>query len=208
MGTQNFYVYIFTALIFIISPGMDTVFVLNKAIAQGKRSGIHAAIGINAGILVHTLLGALGLSLLIAQSEFALGLLKYCGGFYLVYTGVLKLKNAGTSLSLNRHPEKKAVGNDFWSGFLTNTLNPKVALFFLTFFPRFIAPDQIDKPLPFILLGITYTLMGIIWYLFLSLFASSFSKKILARKNAGASLEILSGFIFILMGLYIAWPSP
>lgn len=140
MGTQNFYVYIFTALIFIISPGMDTVFVLNKAIAQGKRSGIHAAIGINAGILVHTLLGALGLSLLIAQSEFALGLLKYCGGFYLVYTGVLKLKNAGTSLSLNRHPEKKAVGNDFWSGFLTNHIKSESCIILFDIFPAVHCP--------------------------------------------------------------------
>ena len=204
MGIENFITFMITALFFIMTPGIDTVFVLNKSIGQGRKSGVYAVLGISAGVLTHTFFAALGLSMLIAKSVFFFILIKYVGAVYLIYLGFLKLKNKRDFFPTGANKVKRNSQNDFWSGFLTNTLNPKVALFFLAFFPQFIEADQMDNPIPFLYLGITYALIGIIWFLFLTLFASVFSQKLKGNLKSGYWLNKLSGLVFIIMGIKIA----
>ena len=201
MGIENFVTFMVTTLLFIMTPGMDTIFVLNKSIGQGRKSGVYATLGVNTGVLSHTLLAALGLSVLISQSVFALTIIKYSGAVYIIYIGFLNLRNKKGVGEIQPHKKAKS---DFWSGFLTNTLNPKVALFFLALFPQFIEPTQIKNPIPFILLGCTYAVIGIIWYLILTMFASGFSQKIKNNPNVGIWLNKLSGIVFMLMGILIA----
>ncbi|NRR91804.1 LysE family translocator [Winogradskyella undariae] len=205
MGIENFITFIFTAFIFVITPGIDTVFVLNKSISQGKKSGIHAALGINSGVLAHTLFAALGLSVLISKSDYAFTIIKYSGAVYLLYMGISSLINNKSLITSesNKNLQTKRK-SDFWSGFITNLLNPKVALFFLALFPQFINPNDLENPIPFILLGITFSAIGIIWYLSLTLFAGLFSQKFQENPKAGLWLNKISGCIFILMGLMIA----
>lgn len=205
MGVINFTTFIVTALLFIITPGIDTVFVLNKSINNGKKSGIQASFGINTGILVHTAFAALGISVLISKSVIALIALKYIGALYLIYLGILSIKSKTELLSKPKENDQvKVAKSDFWSGFMTNTLNPKVALFFLAFFPQFINPTQIENPVPFFILGITYAVMGIIWYSGLTFFASSFSNKIKNNPKSGIWMNRVSGTVFILMGILMA----
>lgn len=205
MGIENLITFMVTALFFIMTPGMDTVFVLNKSIGQGRKSGVYATLGVNAGVLTHTLFAALGFSIIIAKSAYAFTTIKYVGAIYLIFLGVMKLKTKKDFLILKDKNQKQATGkNDFWSGFLTNTLNPKVALFFLAFFPQFITPNQIENPVPFIFLGLTYALIGMIWYITLTLFASVFSQKIKNNPTIGKWLNKLSGVVFIAMGIKIA----
>ena len=205
MGIENFFGFFITAVFFTMTPGMDTVFVLNKSIGQGRKSGIYATFGINAGVLTHTLFAALGLSVLLSKSEYGFTIIKFLGAIYLIYLGFVKFRNREDFLpneTKNKvHKDKK---NDFWSGFLTNTLNPKVALFFLAFFPQFINPTQIENPMPFIALGMTYALIGVLWYLLLTLFASAFSQKIKNNPRVGYWLNKLSGIVFIIIGIKIA----
>src|SRR5699024_7195420 len=138
MGIENFYSFIISTIFFIMTPGMDTVFVLNKSIAEGKKSGIYASLGVNSGIIIHTLIRALGLAILIASTPMALIAIKYCGAAYLVYTGIITLiKRKKQTLSLN-NKTNKGKHSSYLSGLITNTLNPKVALVFLAFFPQFI----------------------------------------------------------------------
>lgn len=204
MGIENLMTFMITALLFIITPGIDTIFVLNKSVSQGRKSGIYAALGINAGILTHTFFAALGLSVIIAKSAFALILIKYLGAAYLIYLGYLKFKNKKTLFPTHTENVSKHSKNEFWTGFVTNTLNPKVALFFLAFFPQFIEAKQINNPIPFLLLGVTYALIGVAWFLFLSLFASIFSQKIQSNQKSSFWMNKLSGLIFIIMGIHIA----
>ncbi|WP_117884833.1 LysE family translocator [Aureibaculum luteum] len=205
MGIENFITFIVTALFFIMAPGIDTVFVLNKSIEQGRESGVKATLGVSTGVLTHTFFAALGLSVLLANSSFAFTIIKYVGAVYLIYLGVLKLKTRGELLPKTEEINtKKKTKSAFWSGFLTNTLNPKVALFFLAFFPQFINPAQIQNPIPFIMLGFTYAVIGIVWFLCLTLFASIFSSKIRNNPKVGLWLNRFSGLVFILMGIKIA----
>ncbi len=202
MGVENLIAFMITALFFIMTPGIDTVFVLNKSIGQGRKSGIYATLGINAGVLVHAFFAALGLSVLIAKSAFTLSLIKFLGGAYLIYLGFLKMKDKKDFFSTDIKNENSK--NDFWAGFITNTLNPKVALFFLAFFPQFIEANKLNNPIPFLFLGITYALIGIVWFLILTIFASVFSQKLKRNPKSGYWLNKLSGLVFIIMGIKIA----
>jgi len=205
MGIINFTTFIVTALLFIITPGIDTVFVLNKSINNGRKSGFQASIGVNTGVLVHTAIGALGISVLISKSVIALIALKYLGALYLVYLGVMSIKSKSKLITKTVEGEPiKVAKNDFWSGFITNTLNPKVALFILAFFPQFINPTQIENPIPFFILGLTFAIMGVFWYSGLTVFASFFSDKIKNNPNSGILLNRVSGIVFILMAILMA----
>jgi RhtB (resistance to homoserine/threonine) family protein len=205
MGLENFLTFVITALIFIMTPGIDTVFILNKSIGEGKKAGIYSTLGINTGILVHTLFAALGLSLIIAKSAIAFAVIKYLGAAYLIYLGISKLVSKATIVEAG---DKQKVPHSNWqnfiAGLITNVLNPKVALFFLAFFPQFINPKAIDNPVPFFILGVTYAFMGVIWLAMLTVFASTFSKKLMRNPKASNWLNKGSGIVFILMGLKIA----
>jgi threonine/homoserine/homoserine lactone efflux protein len=206
MGIVNPLTFTITALFFIMTPGIDTIFILNKTIGQGKKAGIYAALGINSGVLFHTVFAALGLSLIVAKSVIAFAVLKYLGAAYLIYLGITKLISNPTMLNAKGLVEKKGTNKrNFFSGVITNILNPKVALFFLAFFPQFIKTGSMTNPVPFIILGITYAAIGVCWFLALSLFASTFSHKFINNSKATVWLNKFSGIVFILMGLRVAF---
>ena len=206
MGIINYLTFVITAFIFIITPGIDTIFILNKSIAQGKKAGIYSLLGLNTGVLGHTLFAALGLSLIIAKSVIAFSVIKYLGAAYLIYLGVSKLLSNESLLDVDPLLEKGSDSNrkNFVSGFFTNILNPKVALFFLAFFPQFIAPELINDPKPFIILGLTCAVIGSLWFLLLTLFAAYFSSYFKEHPKSGNWLNKITGLAFVGMGLKIA----
>lgn len=206
MGIINYLTFVITAFIFIITPGIDTIFILNKSIAQGKKAGIYSLLGLNTGVLGHTLFAAMGLSLIIAKSVVAFSVIKYLGAAYLIYLGVSKLFSKESLLDIDPLVEKVSDSNrqNFVSGFFTNILNPKVALFFLAFFPQFIAPELINDPKPFIILGLTCAVIGSLWFLLLTLFASYFSSYFKEHPKSGNWLNKITGLAFVGMGLKIA----
>ena len=185
-------------------PGLDTIFTLNKSIGQGKKTGIYTTLGINTGVLVHTLFVALGLSLVVAQLALAFSVLKYLGAAYLVYLGVQKLLMKQPLVQLDGAPQRGSNRQHFVSGVVTNVLNPKVALFFLAFFPQFITPEALSKPQPFLLLGLMYAAVGILWFCVLTVFAAYFSARVTQSPAASTWLNRLSGVAFLLMGLKVA----
>lgn len=203
-GIENIEVFLFTAFIFIITPGIDTVFVLNKSISQGKKAGIYSSLGINGGILIHTLFASLGLSLIIAKSATAFMILKYVGALYLIYMGIMSFKNNRKIDIKTTKKQELSNKKHFLSGLITNTLNPKVALFFMVFFPQFITKSSIENPIPFIILGIIYAFIGIVWFLILTYFSSIFAIKLRGNKIFNSWLNKISGGVYILMGVKTA----
>lgn len=206
MGIENFIAFFVATLLFVLTPGIETVFLINKSISQGRRSGVYTSFGLNTGALVHTLFGALGLSIMVAKSALFFALIKYLGAAYLVYLGVVKvMSQKGLITETNEEQKKNSAKSNFASGFITNILNPKVALFFIAFFPQFISPTEIENPVPFIIMGVIYAVMTTIWYLILTSFAGMFSTKIKENEKIGVRLNKVSGAIFVLMGLQIAF---
>ncbi len=129
--------FIIASIALILTPGPDIVYVLTRGIANGKWAGVISAIGVTVGILAHTLAASLGLAVLLTTSIYLFWALKMVGGAYLIYLGYQMIKNKNAfefSGCQNEFDLKKC----FIQGFLSNVLNPKVALFFVAFLPQFV----------------------------------------------------------------------
>ncbi|WP_373684609.1 LysE family translocator [Ramlibacter montanisoli] len=165
---QNLVLFIAAGLLLNLTPGPDVLYIVSNALRSGARAGVVAGLGITAGCFVHVFAAAVGVSALLAASATAFTVLKWVGAAYLVYVGVRLLLARVPSVGWGEseaEPQRwgslrspPAYGNRsllavFRGGFLTNVLNPKVAIFFLAFVPQFIAPDTEHKALAFVLLG-------------------------------------------------------
>ena len=127
------------AVVLAITPGPGIAYVVARTVVGGRAEGLASCIGTGLGGLLHVLAAALGLSLLVAESALAFGLLKYLGAAYLVYLGVRLLRRREIALVL---PQVSAQGaaRALREGILVEALNVKTALFFLAFLPQFVAP--------------------------------------------------------------------
>jgi threonine/homoserine/homoserine lactone efflux protein len=205
LGIHDFGLFVVAGLLLNITPGPDMAYIVARSAALGWRAGAVAALAISAGCFVHIAAAALGVSALIAASALAFSLLKWAGAAYLVYIGIAMLRTGaappGTPAArVERATSLRAV---FWQGFLTNALNPKVALFFLAFLPQFIRADAPSKPLAFVALGLVFNLNSAIWNLAVAAFAARLAA---TRPYARARLWLQRaiGGLFILLGLRLA----
>lgn len=203
-GILNFWTFVATAAFFVITPGGDTLFVLNKSIGQGRKAGLFSTLGINAGLLIHTLAAALGVSVLITNSALAFALLKYAGAAYLVYLGVVKLVVKAKPFVATVDTVQQSQRQHFTSGLLTNLFNPQVAVFVLAFFPQFVNPQQTTNPVPFLVLGLTQSLLCFVWFSLLVIGSANFARAFKKNPHAENYLNKASSFFFIGMGVRIA----
>lgn len=204
-GIVNYQAFLVSALIFAITPGLDTAFVLNKAFGSGRKAALAGACGVNAGILVHTAVGALGLSAVLAASAQAFALIKYAGAAYLIYLGVRALiSKSNASRFVDEASAPQSTISSFKDGLIANVLNPKVALFVLAFFPQFIDSAYAQGPRPFLVLGVSYALVGLAWYLCLAWFAGYLGESLRRKPGFETWLNRMSGVVFILLGAKIA----
>ena len=203
---QNFSVFLMSSIIFILTPGLDTIFVLNRTITQGKIAGIVSSAGIAIGVLFHTMLATLGISLIIAQEPSLFTTIKLAGAGYLIFLGILSLK-APTKLLSENHvlpTSKEKPSRTFLLALMTNILNPKVAIFFIAFFPQFVIPGSTDTRVEFLTLGSIYAILSFIWLSCLSLFLMSLSNQMVQSPKVQFVIQKLSGVIFIGLGAKIA----
>ncbi len=204
-GILDYQAFLISALVFAITPGLDTAFVLNKALGTGRKAALAGACGVNAGILVHTAVGALGLSAVLATSAQAFAVIKYAGAAYLVYLGIRALMaKSDTARFVHGAPQAESVFKSFEAGLIANVLNPKVALFVLAFFPQFIDPTYAAGPRPFLVLGVSYAAVGLIWYLCLAWFAGGLGETLRQKPMFETWMNRASGIVFILLGAKIA----
>ncbi|MBB3113963.1 RhtB (resistance to homoserine/threonine) family protein [Paenibacillus phyllosphaerae] len=200
-GIMNFEVFVFTALLLNLTPGTDTMYIVSRSISQGRKAGMYSALGISAGVVVHTLLAAFGLSVVLMQSALLFNVIKIAGAIYLAYLGIRMLLTKST-VQEQRTLAKQSNRKIFLQGMITNVTNPKVALFFLAFLPQFIHTEAgAGNPLPFIILGLTFTLTGGIWCLITAYFSSMATTKLRGNAKLSTMLNRLTGIVFIAMSI-------
>jgi threonine/homoserine/homoserine lactone efflux protein len=206
LGTRDLSLFVATGLLLNITPGADTLFILGRSAAQGFRGGVLAALGIGAGCLVHITAAALGISALLTASAAAFAAVKLIGAAYLAYLGVSLLRKSSNSPS----PSPSAVlpliaGKQiFWQGFLTNALNPKVAIFFLALLPQFISFDATNKPLAMLFLGVLFDFNGTLWNIFVAFTASRLARQFRHASALSTWLNRTVGVLFIYFGIRLA----
>lgn len=164
--TQHLLLFIAAGWLLNLTPGPDVLYIVTHSLRSGARAGIVAGLGITAGCFVHIFAAALGVSALLATSAMAFTVLKYVGAAYLLWVGVKILLAKAPEHSPDLVAEAAAaqprrLRDVFVGGFLTNVLNPKVAIFFLAFVPQFIAPETDNKAWAFVLLGVIFNLNAV-----------------------------------------------
>src|SRR5271167_2099108 len=139
LGIHDLWLFVLAGLLLNITPGPDTLYIVGRSSTQGARAGAVAALGIGAGALVHICAAALGLSAILAASATAFNTVKIIGAVYLLYVGIGLIRSAAAIAAPPIATERRlaSLRGIFLQGFLTNVLNPKVALFFLAFLPQF-----------------------------------------------------------------------
>ncbi len=205
-GIIHFETFLIAGILLNLTPGNDTIFILSRSIAQGKKAGIMSVLGIATGSLVHTTLAALGMSVIIAKSIVFFNIIKYAGAAYLVYIGYKMLTDRSQlNTETNMAGKKTDLKRIYRDAVITNVLNPKVALFFIAFLPQFIDPAFENTILPFMLLGISFTITGTIWCLILAGFASIISNKLKRNKKLSFYINKTCGAVLIALGIKVAF---
>jgi len=207
-GTQNLGLFLVAALVLNATPGVDLLLTLSRTLQGGLRAGFATALGIISGCVIHTLAAALGLAALLAASALAFTVIKWIGAAYLLWLALGMLKAALVTPDA-RPAAAPAVSTPapwrtmYFQGFLTNVLNPKVALFFLALLPQFIAADAPSKPLAFLFLGAVFIVNGAL-FLFAIVLAANFVRRVAAGSAVRRVLNGGGGLLFALLAARLA----
>ena len=200
---SRLYAFIGVATVLTILPGADMALITRNVLVVGRRRTMGTIVGICLGCVLHATASALGLSAVLATSATAFNVLKTMGAAYLVWIGIQSIREAGKPpVPAARGPAHGGFG-PFLQGFLTNILNPKVAVFYLTFLPQFIAPGEpvLRRSL---LLASLHIAIGFVWLATYAWFVDRIGG-VLTRPTVKAWLERVTGGLLIALGARLAW---
>lgn len=223
-GVHDIWLFVASGLLLNITPGPDMLYIIARSTTRGVRAGVAAALGIGAGCSVHIAAAAFGLSAVLATSATAFTVVKMLGAAYLLYMGATMLlarKSTARAAASPAAPARRAKHDPerapqstlrtvFAQGFLTNALNPKVALFFLAFLPQFVdggTAGAPPSPLAFLLLGCIFTVNGTVVNLLVAWGAARVGGIVQAGGHAGRFArwgDRCLGALFLFLGVRLA----
>ncbi|NRB22908.1 LysE family translocator [Shewanella sp.] len=217
---------LFAGIVFLIAiiPGPNALLILFTALTKSRLQAFSNIAGVSLGFIVHAFISAQGISLLLSQSVWAFMLLKWLGVAYLIWLGIsniragiklstLKLaaepkadlagEKVAKSVAVNTRLSKdsRAMGKDFMKGFLTNMLNPKIVMFYLSIFPQFISQQSVLADS--MILGLTQAIVVSSWFLVVIMMAEKF-KSLLTNVRNARWMNYVSGSIFLGFGAKLA----
>jgi threonine/homoserine/homoserine lactone efflux protein len=205
MSLHSYLIFVLAAFALILVPGPDMMYMLGRCLAQGRRAGILCAIGFNLGGYVHLTAAVLVLSAILATSAMAFTIVKWIGGAYLVYLGLSTLWSKQGPLAIDTGATGGRRGRTIlWQAFLSDVLNPKVALFFLALLPQFVDRAAAHPTLQIILLGVTVNAIGLPTNIAIACCASRITRSL--RRSGSITLWLRRGLgvLFIALGLRVA----
>jgi threonine/homoserine/homoserine lactone efflux protein len=199
MSTAVLLSFSFVALLTVLTPGLDTVMVLRTALLSGKRAALGVVLGITLGCLVWAVASLAGLTALLQASELAYDVVRWLGAAYLIYLGAKALWNSRKAVSLEDSRPVPGAGASLRAGLLTNLLNPKVGVFYLSLLPQFMPAGQPawGAALVAIHLG-----LGLVWMPVLVVVAGR-ARAFLVRQRV--LLDRLTASVFVALGLKLAF---
>lgn len=206
LGTHDLLLFILAGWLLNVTPGPDTALIVARSTQLGFKGGAMACAGVAAGIMVHILAAALGISALIAASATAFGIVKFLGAAYLIYIGIRMIltRRADDGGAPSGLKAPLSLTKVFQQGFITNAFNPKVALFFLAFLPQFIDNDAPSTALAFVFLGVVFNINGTAWNLGVAYATARAASMLRGGKTFQRWIDCTIGALFIAFGVKLA----
>jgi threonine/homoserine/homoserine lactone efflux protein len=199
----HFLIFLGAAVLLAIAPGPGMLYVLARALAGGRREGLLSALGTFFGGMVHVVAAAAGVSVILAKSAAAFAAVKYLGAAYLCFLGVRMILDARKDGAISL-VELQVRRSPFSQGIMTEALNPKTALFFLSFIPQFVNHGSGDVFLQFILLGTISVALNTSADIVVTLLAGPLGERIRESARFRRRQRMLTGAVMIGLGTYLA----
>jgi threonine/homoserine/homoserine lactone efflux protein len=198
----SFSFFLAASLLLLFTPGPAVLYIVTRAVDQGRLAGVVSALGITVGTLVHVAAAAVGLSALLVSSQTAFTVLKYGGAAYLVYLGARKLldKEAAVQPSAGPQPLRQA----FYQGIWVNVLNPKTGIFFLAFLPQFVDVSRGAPGRQVALLGLCFGVLGLASDSLYALLAGSIGGWLKSSRSFAKVQRYVAGSVYIGLGVATA----
>ena len=200
-GTR-FALFVSAAVLLALTPGPGILYVLGRTLHGGRREGIFSAFGTFVGGSVHVVAAAFGLSAILATSATAFEVIRYAGASYLIYLGISMIRNRRAKMAA---PDDEGIPHrHFFQGITTEVLNPKTALFFLSFIPQFVSPAEGHMTLQFLVLGAISVSLNTAVDLMVVGFAGSLAMRLKQNPKFIKRQRTASGAGMIGLGIYVA----
>lgn len=204
------FLFLTAAVLLAVAPGPGMLYVLARSLAGGKREGVLSAFGTFLGGMVHVFAAALGISIVLAKSALAFAAVKYLGAVYLCFLGIRMIVDARKEQgTVESRPEPdlsqvRPARNPLWQGIATEVLNPKTALFFLSFIPQFVNRESGHVFLQFVLLGTLSVFLNTSADLVVIVMAGPLGNLIRSSAVFRRRQRTVTGAIMIGLGTYLA----
>lgn len=196
------------ALLMVLTPGPNMIYLISRTICQGRKAGIISLFGVIVGFLVHMFAAAIGLSALFLAVPLAYEVLKWAGAAYLLYLAWQAVKPGARSPFEARELPEDSPSRLFFMGFLTNVLNPKIAVFYLSIFPQFVSPEHGSVFIQSIVLGLTQISVSFMVNLAITLSAASLASWFVRNPRWLAIQRYLMGFVLAGLAVRLAVEQP
>jgi threonine/homoserine/homoserine lactone efflux protein len=201
--SARFLVFLGAAILLAIAPGPGMLYVLARSLAGGRREGFLSALGTFFGGMVHVFAAAAGVSIILAKSALAFSTVKYVGAAYLCLLGIRMILDARKDEQISLSSLRRT-GSPFWQGVMTEVLNPKTALFFLSFIPQFVNRTHGHVFEQFILLGAISVTLNTSADIVVTLLAGPLGQRIRESARFRRRQRTLTGAVMIGLGTYLA----
>jgi threonine/homoserine/homoserine lactone efflux protein len=204
IDSSKFVLFLTAALLLAIAPGPGMLYVLARSLAGGRREGVLSSLGTFVGGMVHVLAAAAGVSVVLAKSAMAFATVKYAGAAYLCILGIRMIAEARRDRDSLPVETFVRARNPFWQGIATEVLNPKTALFFLSFIPQFVNRESGHVFWQFLLLGTISVTLNTAADLIVTMFAGPLGNRIRSSAKFRRTQRTATGAIMIGLGTYLA----
>lgn len=205
MTLHSYLLFVGASIVLVAVPGPDMIYLLGRCIAQGRKAGLMAAIGFNLGGYAHLTAAVLGLSAIIATSVAVFTAVKWLGAGYLIYLGISILRNRSAPINPDTPCVARPTGRTIlWQSFLSDALNPKVAMFFLALLPQFVDAKAPHPTLQILVLGLTVNVIALAGNMVVILLSGWITASLRRNRLLSARLQRGLGVILVMLGLRLA----
>ena len=199
LSTETIIAFVTASVVLSLVPGPDNIFVMSHSALKGWRIGFYTTLGLCTGLIGHTVLVAIGVSVIFQTSAIAFNGLKIIGAFYLLYLAWLSVQNK--ELNLGGTDKDSTNSSYYLTGVIMNLTNPKVALFFLVFLPQFVNTSNDNVSIQICLLGLLFILSALCVFTSIAYLASFLEDILKKSKTVNKNLNILAALIYLALAI-------